>query len=212
MYSQRKEPNKEPNITEGFFIFCLGDSKEYRGGFEFNSVDLTSLHSDLIHKQSKLSGTMSGKVEFKGEGEDFGNLQGAGRLDIADGDIGALPLIFSLNGLLKLNLQRQVVKDAHLEFNIKDKAFNFDVMQFKSQSVTFVGYGKVGFDEKLDMVVFSDTQLNGIPGVEQMMRWFKKQLYAAQVKGTFEKPEISSKAFSLITEIPAGVRKVLGGD
>lgn len=199
-----------PNIINGFFIFCLGDSKEYKGGFDFDNVDLAALHSELIGKPSNLSGTMKGGVVFRGEGEDFGNLQGSGHMNITEGNLGELPLIFSLNQLLKIDLpERQVIKDARLEFNIKDKAFNFDVMTFKSQAVNFIGYGKVDFDENLDMIVFSDTVLK-IPVLEEVMRLFKRQLYPVKVTGTFSKPEMSPAVFKLITDIPGGVRNLLG--
>jgi hypothetical protein len=201
-----------PNITDGYFIFCLGDSKEYKGGFTFSSVDLTALHSELTQKESKLAGKMSGRVDFRGEGEDFSTLQGAGNLDIAEGNLGELPLIYSLNQLLQIDLpEKQIVNRGSLTFNIKDKAFNFDVMKFNSQAVEFVGYGKVDFDENLDMVIFSNTVLKGIPVVEQIFRWFKKQLYPVQIKGTFAKPEVSPKVFNLITDIPLEIRKLLGG-
>jgi len=203
--------DNKPNVTDGYFIFNLGDSKEYKGGFAFSSVDLTALHTELTQKPSKLAGKMAGRVDFRGEGEDFNALQGTGNLDITEGNLVELPLIMSLNALLQGQLpERQIVKEGHLTFNIKDKAFNFDVVKFNSQAVNFVGYGKIDFDENLDMVIFSDTVLKGIPVVEQIFRLFKKQLYAAQIKGTFSKPEVTPAVFNVITDIPGGILKLLG--
>jgi len=197
-----------PNDIHVYLIFNLGNLKEYTGGFECSSVEL----ADFAGKDLKLAGKMACKVDFRGVGADYSTLQGTGSLDIVDGNLRALPLIFSLNQLLKIDLpEKQVVKECHAKFNVKDKAFNFDSLTFSSQAVNFIGSGKIGFDEHMDMIIFSDSALRGVPLIGDILSRFKRELYPVRITGTFDKPECTPVAVSTITDIPEGIRKLLGG-
>lgn len=198
-----------PSLVHAYFIFNLVNLKEYKGGFQCASLEL----SDYTGKELELSGKMACKIDFRGDGEDNATLQGTGSFDIFDGNLRGLPLIFSLNQMLKIDLpEKQVVKECHAKCNIKDKALNFDALTFSSQAVNFIGSGKIGFDENLDLIVFSDSALRGVPLMGDILRWFKRELYPVRITGTFTKPECMPVAVSDITGIPEGIRKLLGGD
>ena len=197
-----------PDVIHAYLIFNLGNLKEYKGGFEFSSVEL----ADFAGKDSKLTGNMACKVDFRGVGADYSTLQGTGVLDIVNGNLLALPLIFSLNQLMKIDLPaKQVVNKSRATFNVKDKALNFDSLTFSSQATNFIGSGKIGFDEHMDMIIFSDTALRGVPLIGDILSRFKRELYAVRITGTFAKPESAPAAVSDITSIPEEIHKLLGG-
>ncbi len=203
-------PKGKSNMT-GHFTFCLGESKEYEGAFDFRGVDLAEMESDLSGKPAKMKGVMSGNAAFRGEGENLANLAGSGSLDIENGDLGTLPVLFGLNQLLKGDLPKtQVVSEGHLRFEIKDEVFDFKKVEFKSQAVRFIGYGQIKFDETIRMTICSDTVLRGIPFLDGILGVLKKRINAAEVKGTFAKPEIGpAPLLRRITDIPEDVRKAL---
>jgi hypothetical protein len=204
--------NGKSNMT-GHFTFCLGESKEYEGAFKFHGVDLAALEAELSGKDAKMKGKMSGDVRFSGEGENMANIVGGGSMNIEDGDLGQLPIVYNLNQLLRGDLPRtQVVNEAHLKFEIKEGIFDFRQVEFKSQAVRFIGYGQVKFDETIRMTIFSDTVLRGVPVLEDIMKLFKKGIYAAEVKGTFTKPKIGpAPLLKRITDIPEDLRKAIAG-
>lgn len=198
-----------PNIMKGYVVFALGDSKGYKAGVDCSSLSL----ADFAGETSKLSGKTQCQIDISGTGEDLSAMRGEGFIGVVDGDLGALPFVFALHQMLKIEKpEKQVINECHAKFSVEDKTFKFAAFHFSSESVNFFGKGNFGFDESMDMTVFSNSPLEGVPVLGGLLSgftsalnklpvlggavsWFKGELYAVHVGGNFNKPAITPLSF-----------------
>jgi len=112
----------------GQAVFALTNSVDYRFDFNAERCDvqamLTAVHPE---KKSRVTGTLSGRMNLSGQGSDLGTLRGNGNLEITDGVLWEAPLF----GIFSQILGNTKATNAKATFTIADQAVVTDDLEIK---------------------------------------------------------------------------------
>jgi len=167
----------------GQAVFALTNSVDYRFDFNAERCDvqamLTAVHPE---KKSRVTGTLSGRMNLSGQGSDLGTLRGNGNLEITDGVLWEAPLF----GIFSQILGNTKATNAKATFTIADQAVVTDDLEIKADPFTATSQGKVGFNGSLDFRVKAQF-LRAWPGIN-ILSAILGQILEYKVGGTIDKP------------------------
>jgi hypothetical protein len=187
-------------LGEAFWIDTK--SGEFSGSFKADGLELREYSRDVSgYSEKMLSGKLSLELpEVRGRTDDAASIAGKGRLSIRDGLLWDVPILASVFTLNPQDLFKRTNRfDAGaVDFELKDKHFVVPSLVFSSSSVSLLGYGKIGFDGKLDLNLKTETGFFGLDFflfkiVTGLFDTLKNAFHGVKVTGTFEKPEVSQQ-------------------
>jgi hypothetical protein len=176
-------------------------TRDHEGqGFVLDGVELGEFMRDTQAFGDKQVG---GKVRmeipfFRGNTADAGTLTGKGNLKIREAELWDIPIFLKVATLNpgELFKEKKRFDAGALAFTIKDRRFDISELALRSESVSMIGKGRIGFDGSLNVEL--RPQSGALFGVDFfLLNWagaLKDVVLGGSVKvtitGTLEKPEV----------------------
>jgi hypothetical protein len=113
--------------------------------------------TDLYYQYKTAEGTLNGTYDFTGLGSDPRRMQGRGKIEVADGNVFAIPIFGPLSEILNHIVPGagySIAHSASATFSIKDGIIHTDDFDAAGKLFSILGHGDVHFlDDKIDLNV-----------------------------------------------------------
>ena len=141
-----------------------GDS-HYRAKLAVDGVDFPRL-TDLYYNYKTAHGQLSGTYDFTGLGDNSRAMQGSGKMNVANGDVFAIPVFGPLSGILNLVVPGagySIARNASADFTVQKGIIHTENFEVAGRLFSMVGHGDIYFlDDKLDFDVGIDPKGPGV--------------------------------------------------
>jgi hypothetical protein len=139
--------------------------QHYRAKLAVDGVDFPRL-TDLYYNYKTAHGQLSGNYDFTGNGDNARLMQGSGRMNVANGDVFAIPVFGPLSGILGAvipGVGYSIARNAGASVTVKDGIIHTEDFEVAGKLFSMVGRGDIYFmDDKLDFDVRIDPKGPGI--------------------------------------------------
>ncbi|MEO6872660.1 MAG: AsmA-like C-terminal region-containing protein [Chthoniobacterales bacterium] len=180
------------NLTGGADISLAHGDHRYTASLAVDKVDFSSL-TDLYFKYKSARGELSGKFDFGGIGDQKPALHGAGKVDVRNGNVFAIPVFGPLSELLSkfvTGAGYSVAHEATAPFTIRNGVIHTDKLKVSGKLFAMIGHGDIDFvRNKLDFDIRIDA--TG-PGAVLTPLY---QLFEYHGSGSLTKPTWKPKRF-----------------
>ena len=157
-----------------------------------NGVDFPRL-TDLYYNYKTAHGQLSGNYDFTGNGDNARLMQGSGKMNVANGDVFAIPVFGPLSGILGAvvpGVGYSIARNATANFTVKDGTIHTENFEVAGGLFSMVGHGDIYFmDDKLDFDVRIDPKGPGV----LLAPVYK--LFEYKGEGTLKNPDWHPKRF-----------------
>src|SRR5882762_8314103 len=141
-----------------------GDPR-YQAKLAVDGVDFPRL-TDLYYNYKTAHGQLSGTYDFTGFGDDSRAMQASGKMNVANGDVFAIPVFGPLSGILNLVVPGagySIARNATADFTVQKGVIHTDNFEVAGRLFSMLGSGDIYFmDDKLDFDVRIDPKGPGI--------------------------------------------------
>ena len=154
------------NVRGGADISLAHNDQRYRAKLAVDAIDFPRL-TDLYWNYKTAHGQLSGAYDFTGIGDNARLMQGSGNVNVANGDVFAIPIfgpISSILGsLLPGTLGYSIAHEAKADFTVKNSTIHTENLEVAGKLFSMVGHGDIHFlDDKLDFDIRIDPKGPGI--------------------------------------------------
>jgi hypothetical protein len=153
------------NVRGSADISLAHNDQRYQAKLAVDAMDFPRL-TDLYWGYKTVHGQLSGSYDFTGVGDNSRLMQGSGKVNVANGDVFAIPVFGPLSGLLGAVIPGfgySVARNASASFTIKDGTIHTEDLEVAGRLFSMVGQGDIHFlDDKLDFDVRVDPKGPGI--------------------------------------------------
>ncbi|HUE41634.1 MAG TPA: AsmA-like C-terminal region-containing protein [Chthoniobacterales bacterium] len=153
------------NVRGNADISLAHNDQHYRANLTVDGMDFPRL-TDLYWGYKTAHGELSGAYDFTGIGDNARLMQGTGKVNVASGDIFAIPVFGPLSGLLGAVIPGfgySIARNATASFAIKGATIHTEDLEVAGKLFSMVGHGDIHFlDDKLDFDVRVDPKGPGI--------------------------------------------------
>jgi hypothetical protein len=177
----------------------LDDAPRYKTSLSLTGADLQEYARNIPGRQA-FQGAVNASVEFSGQGSDVRSLQGRGKGQITDGDIGKLPSVLipfkAVNQLLSPGAAprggdgKALFDSADLEFQTVNGFTTFNRIRLTGPAISLRGYGTRDAHDNLDLrlaPVFGRGRFD-VPVFSSLIRGASGQVMGVQILGTLTQP------------------------
>jgi hypothetical protein len=141
-----------------------GDPR-YQAKLAVDGVDFPRL-TDLYYNYKTAHGQLSGTYDFTGFGDDSRAMQGSGKMNVANGDVFAIPVFGPLSGILNLVVPGagySIARNATADFTVQKGIIHTENFEVAGKLFSILGSGDIYFmDDKLDFDVRINPKGPGI--------------------------------------------------
>jgi hypothetical protein len=180
------------NVRGSADISLAHNDQRYRAKLAVDAMDFPRL-TDLYWNYKTAHGQLSGTYDFTGVGDNARLMQGSGKVNVANGDVLAIPVFGPLSGLLGAVIPGagySIARDATANFTIKSGTIHTENLEVAGKLFSMVGHGDIYFlDDKLDFDVRVDPKGPGI----LLTPVYK--LFEYKGEGSLKKPDWHPKRF-----------------
>jgi AsmA-like C-terminal region len=153
------------NVQAGADISLAHGDPRYQAKLAVDGVDFPRL-TDLYYNYKTAHGQLSGTYDFTGFGDDSRAMQGSGKMNVANGDVFAIPVFGPLSGILNLVIPGagySIARNATSDFTVQKGIIHTENFEVAGKLFSMVGRGDIYFmDDKLDFDVRIDPKGPGI--------------------------------------------------
>ncbi len=190
----------ETNVYGGK-LQAFVDEVGLKGKFPFTSriiieeLDLKKLN-DIYKTQKETSGYFNAEANIGGNLRAITDVTGTGWMEITQGRLFELPLLKGLLGIIDASgAEKNVFREAHCDFVVKDKAVTTKNLELVSQRLTINGTGSVYLNGKLDMRISyslpeQKEETSGLDRLQDLLlKGTSSLVKEVALGGTLKKPE-----------------------
>lgn len=172
-----------------------------KGKFPFTSriiieeLDLKKLN-DTYKTQKEISGYFNAEANISGNLKTIQDTTGTGWMEITQGRLFELPLFKGLLGIINVpGAEKNVFREAHCDFAVKNRAVTTENLEFISQRLTINGAGSIYLDGKLDMRIRyslpeQKEETSGLDRLQDLLlKGTSSFVKEVALGGTLKKPE-----------------------
>ena len=149
--------------------------------------------TDLYWGYKTAHGQLSGNYDFTGNGDNSRLMQGSGKMNVANGDVFAIPVFGPLSTILGAiipGVGYSIARNAGASFAVKNGTIHTEDFEVAGRLFSMVGHGDIHFlDDKLDFDVRVDPKGPGI----LLMPVYK--LFEYKGEGSLKNPDWHPKRF-----------------
>ncbi len=146
-------------------ISLAHNDQRYRAKLTVDAMDFPRL-TDLYWNYKTAHGQLSGVYDFTGVGDNARLMQGSGKVNVANGDVFAIPVFGPLSGIFGAIIPGagySIGREATASFAIKAGTIHTEDLEVAGKLFSMVGHGDIHFlDDKLDFDVRVDPKGPGI--------------------------------------------------
>ncbi|HHT9129587.1 MAG TPA: hypothetical protein ACFYEC_01815, partial [Candidatus Brocadiaceae bacterium] len=184
------------------------DPYQYEGELNFSRIILEEMAPKISHEEKQWSGLLYGRIKYRGIGTDPKNFYAEGHINVNEGYLSDVPVIFSVLNFLNLSLPKKgSFHSAETKFIVKNGIIHIDEGKVYSDTVELNGRGDISLNGNLHLTVvagFNKGFLSQLPIVGSLFDFVvggvRKQLTMVEIEGTFQKPENHSVPFKPFTK------------
>ncbi len=173
-------------------ISLAHNDSHYHATIAVKSVNFPRL-TDLYYNYKTAQGELNAVYDFDGLGSDSRKMQGSGKLEVANGDVFAIPVFGPLSGILNHLLPGagySIARTASASFTVKDGVIHTDDFDVAGKLFDMVGHGNIYFlDDRIDFDVRISPKGPGL----LLMPVYK--LFEYKGEGSLSKPNWHPKRF-----------------
>lgn len=183
--------------VEGSLSVNLGtEPYQYEGELNFSRIMLEELATKVAKTEKQWSGLLNGRIKYGGTGTEPKNFHAKGQLNVNDGYLSDVPIIYSVFTILNLSIpKRDRFHSAQVNYIVKDGIITIDEGSIYSNSIELNGRGKINLNGEMRINIvagFNKGFFSQIPIVGKLfdlvVGGVKKQLTMVEIEGTFLKP------------------------
>ena len=153
------------NVHGNADISLAHGDPHYRAKLAVDGVDFPRL-TDLYYNYKTAHGQLSGTYDFTGLGDNSRAMQGSGKMNVANGDVFAIPVFGPLSGILNLIVPGagySIARDASADFTVQKGIIHTENFEVAGGLFSIRGHGDIYFlDDKLDFDVGIDPKGPGV--------------------------------------------------
>lgn len=154
------------NVRGNADISLAHGDQHYRARLAVDGVDFPRL-TDLYWNYKTAHGQLSGDYDFTGNGDKPRLMQGSGKMNVANGDVFAIPIFGPISSILGSILPGtagySIAHEATANFTVKDSVIHTDNFEVAGKLFSIIGHGDIHFmDDKLDFDIRIDPKGPGI--------------------------------------------------
>lgn len=184
------------------------------------NLSLSSLRTLLIPTEDRqLEGRLNAGLSGRITGTDLGTLVAYGGARVSEGVFARVPVLSNLASFLRIGEGLFVARSAYTRFHIQDRTVHLERVSSSTNAVRIRGYGKISFDQSLDLRLFvvgsgdwaQGVRQTGIPlisdiggllagGAQRVVSGVTSQFTTVRVRGTIEDPKIIPDPAPVITD------------
>ena len=180
------------NVRGSADISLAHGDPHYRAKLDVDGVDFPRL-TDLYYNYKTAHGQLSGTDDFTGLGDNSRAMQGSGKMNVANGDVFAIPVFGPLSGILNLVIPGagySIARNASADFTVQKGIIHTENFEVAGRLFSMVGHGDIYFvDDKLDFDVGIDPKGPGV----LLAPVYK--LFEYKGEGSLKNPDWHSKRF-----------------
>ncbi len=173
-------------------ISLARNDHHYSATMALDEVDFPSL-TNLYFNYKTSQGKLNGKIDFGGTGPEKKALRGAGRVEVRNGNVFAIPIFGPLSELLNkifAGAGYSIAHEATAPFTIRDGVIHTDKLKVSGKLFAMLGHGDINFlKNELDFDIRVDA---GGPGAVLMPIY---KLFEYHGSGSLTKPVWRPKRF-----------------
>ena len=153
------------NVRASADISLAHNDQRYRAKLAVDAIDFPRL-TDLYWAYKTAHGQLNGTYDFSGVGDNARLMEGQGKINVANGDVFAIPVFGPLSGILGAIIPGagySIARNATADFTVKAGTIHTDNLDVAGKLFSMVGYGDIHFlDDKLDFDVRINMKGPGI--------------------------------------------------
>jgi hypothetical protein len=153
------------NVRGSADISLAHGDPRYHAKLAVEAVDFPRL-TDLYYNYKTAHGRLSGSYDFGGLGDNSRTMQGSGKMNVADGDVFAIPVFGPLSGILGSVIPGagySIARNATADFTVQKGIIHTENFEVAGRLFSMVGSGDIYFlDDKLDFDVRVDPKGPGV--------------------------------------------------
>ena len=153
------------NVVGSADISLAHNDQHYRAKLAVDAMDFPRL-TDLYWAYKTAHGQLSGTYDFTGVGDNARLMQGSGSVNVANGDVFAIPVFGPLSGILNLVVPGagySIGREAKANFTAKNGTIHTENLEVAGKLFSMVGHGDIHFlDDRLDFDIRIDPKGPGI--------------------------------------------------
>ena len=175
----------------GALAVTLDATPRYAASLAVAGADLQQYAKTLSGRQ-KFRGAVNARLDLEGFGSDLHTLQGGGKAEIVDGDLGELPVYLKLFKLVNRAAPTKTAFDsAEVSLNVHNGKTYFEPIRLTGNAFSLLGRGTMDVQGDLDLrlrVLFGRDKLH-LRGVSDLAREASGQFFVVRVSGTPSYPK-----------------------
>ena len=179
----------------GRVVVGLDATPTYSARLAVREADLGRFTKTLPGRQS-FRGLVSGELTLAGMGNDLRTLKGSGGFQIAQGDLGELPVMLRLVKFLNLSPATKTAFDAaRVTIGVQDGRATLDPIQFTGDAFSLRGAGTLDLQGDLDLrlrVLYGRDKWH-VPVLSDAMREASGRIFDIHVTGSPAFPQFRSE-------------------
>jgi hypothetical protein len=153
------------NVRGNADISLAHDDPRYHATLAVDGVDFPRL-TDLYYNYKTAHGQLSGTYDFTGLGDNSRAMQSRGKMNVANGDVFAIPVFGPLSGILNLVVPGagySIARNASADFTVQKGIIHTENFEVAGRLFSMLGSGDIYFmDDKLDFDVRIDPKGPGV--------------------------------------------------
>jgi hypothetical protein len=183
--------------ADGWIV--MGAEPRYAVGVRLIDAELARCAQDLATGRQRLRGKILATADLTGRGRTRNTLAGGGSIQLTDGDVYELPVMFALLTLLSIRPPDQnAFSTAAINYRIEGEHIYFDRIDFEGDAVSLRSkdVGEMDFQSQIRLTFYAtvgrgELDLPLMPLFKQVFRGAAQQLLLIHVGGTLQNPEVS---------------------
>jgi hypothetical protein len=153
------------NVRGSADISLAHNDQRYHAKLAVDGVNFPRV-TDLYYNYKTAHGQLNGSYDFNGVGDKPRLMQGSGKMNVANGDVFAIPVFGPLSGILGAIIPGagySIARNGSANFTVKDGIIHTEDLEVAGQLFSMVGHGDIHFlDDKLDFDVGVDPKGPGV--------------------------------------------------
>jgi hypothetical protein len=187
--------------TDGWVSF--GPGSQYNFDTVVVQAQLARAAQEVLAGRQKLSGDLSARANFHGQGSNSALLAGSGHVELRNADIYQLPAMVSLLKILSMRVpDTHAFSKSDIDFKLEGGHVYFDRLNFSGDAISLRGTGEMGLDKNLQLMFYTVVGRDQwrVPLVSEVLGGASQQLMAIYVEGPINHPEVHKQALPAVNE------------
>ena len=181
-------------VHSGFFSLDLAEPYAFSLAGEMKDVDVSQLLRGVFNSDFANRGKIDATMQLRGRLLELNGIQGAGRFQLTDSGLWAIPVFQVLFSQLGFD-SAAIFSRFEARFDVKESKITMDHIRLKSDLLSLVGSGS---DDTLDMAGKLDLDLevnysllDRLGPIRRVLYEIQNSLLRISVRGNLDRPEVA---------------------